>query len=100
MPIYEYICRDCNERFEYFWMSMAAAAGKMPLCPACESTATQRIISQVAVLGGTPGEQSETSSAQEAPIPAASAEQNAPITPKEQIQKLQANRQKKRESGV
>ena len=94
MPIYEYICQDCTQRFDRFWPSLAAADGKLPICPACESTATRRIISQVAVLGElgglTPQEQSAAS---------AQTEKTASITPQEQIQKLQANRQKKREQS-
>lgn len=97
MPIYEYVCSECGKRFDRLWPSVAAAekaaeGGETPPCPACESQATQRMVSQVAVLGSlgglTPGEQTAAK---------AQAERLASITPKEQIQQLQANRQKERE---
>lgn len=96
MPIYEYICQACDERFDHLWTSMAAAekAGDTGLvCPVCGSDKTNRIVSQVAVLGElgglTPGEQRGA---------AAQAERLASITPKEQIQQLQSNREQKRKS--
>jgi putative FmdB family regulatory protein len=94
MPIYEYICQDCNHQFDRFWPTMASAQNQQPVCLACASTATQQTVSRVAVLGKlgglTPQEQS-----------AASAEtaKSASYTPKEQIQTYQANRQRKREQG-
>lgn len=97
MPIYEYICQDCQERFDRFWQSVraaeqAAAKRETPACPGCKSTATQRIVSQVAVLGSLGGATPEEQQAA-----AAQAEKLASITPKEEIQKLQAQRQKERE---
>ena len=94
MPIYEYVCQDCDHQFDRLWPSVASAQDQQPVCPGCASTATQRTVSQVAVLGKlgglTPQEQS-----------AASAEtaKSASYTPKEQIQTYQANRQRKREQG-
>ncbi len=94
MPIYEYICQDCDHRFDRFWQSVAAAEGQQPICPTCESSATRRTVSQVAVLGKlgglTPQEQGAAS---------ADAARKESFTPKEQIQTLQANRQRKREQG-
>ena len=94
MPIYEYICQDCDHRFDRYWPTAASAQDQQPDCPDCASTATRRTISQVAVLGKlgglTPQERS-----------AASAEtaKTASYTPKEQIQTFQANKQRKREQG-
>lgn len=95
MPIYEYVCRACGKTFDHLWTSMAAAEKAaqseegLP-CPVCQSTETGRVVSQVAVLGElgglTPGEQRGLN---------AQAERMASITPKEQIQQLQANRQQK-----
>ncbi len=83
MPIYEYACADCGAIFSHLWRSIQAA-GDAPACPACASAQTQRILSQVAVLGGmgglTPGEQA-AASAQDARLTS--------ITPKEQIDRLQ-----------
>jgi len=86
MPIYEYVCLNCNYTFERFWHSIKAAeeAGP-PTCPSCHSDATRRIVSQVAVLGSigglTPGEQA-AAKAQE--------ERLASVTPRDLINKLQA----------
>jgi putative FmdB family regulatory protein len=86
MPIYEYVCLNCNHTFERFWHSIKAAeeAGP-PACPSCHSDATRRIVSQVAVLGSigglTPGEQA-AAKAQE--------ERLASVTPRDLINKLQA----------
>ena len=80
MPIYEYVCQDCDHQFDRLWPTVASAQDQQPVCPGCASTATQRTVSQVAVLGKlgglTPQEQS-----------AASAEtaRTASYTPKEQI---------------
>ncbi len=90
MPIYEYTCLVCGETFSHFWPSIkAAVAGSAPVCPICASPQTQRVISQVAVLGGlgglTPGEQA-AAKAQE--------ERLAKITPQEQIDKLRAGKRR------
>lgn len=94
MPIYDYVCRDCDEAFEKLWPSASAAQGRSPQCPACSGGATQRVPSQVTVLGGlgglTPGEQRQAGAAEA---------RRASFTSREQIQSLQANRQRKREQG-
>ena len=40
MPIYEYECRDCGERFEHL-----LRAGEPPVCPACGSQNLEKQIS-------------------------------------------------------
>jgi len=50
VPIYEFKCDACGERFEEL---VAASAGAAP-CPACGSTATRRLISTVSPPGRTP----------------------------------------------
>ncbi len=94
MPIYEYTCLSCGQTFDHFWLSIKAAEeSPAPVCPDCGSSETQRIVSQVAVLGGlgglTPGEQA-AAKAQE--------ERLAKITPREQIAKLQAGKKRKQGS--
>lgn len=84
MPIYEYICATCGHPFDHYWRTLKAAEeGQSPPCPECTSHETQRVMSQVAVLGGmgglTPGEQAAS---------AAQQERLASITPKQQIDKL------------
>lgn len=86
MPIYEYLCTTCGHHFDHYWRSLQAASqGPAPACPACAGQETQRVISQVAVLGGlgglTPGEQA---------VQVAREERLASITPKEQIDRLRA----------
>jgi putative FmdB family regulatory protein len=96
MPIYEYQCDQCGESFSHLWRSiqqaeLAAQAGEMPACPQCGGRNTRRLVSQVAVLGElgglTPSEQASAK---------AEAERLASITPKEQIQKLQAKKRSKK----
>ena len=50
MPIYEFECDDCGERFEEL-MGAAAAA---PACPSCGSAITRRLISPVSPPGRQP----------------------------------------------
>lgn len=86
MPIYEYTCVACGQTFSHLWRSIQTASeAPAPSCPSCESGETQRILSQVVVLGAvgglTPGEQA-AASAQQARL--------ASITPKQQIDKLRS----------
>lgn len=50
MPIYEYECEECGERFEEL---VAAGAGSVP-CAACGSTRTARLLSGFAPPGRQP----------------------------------------------
>lgn len=94
MPIYEYMCLDCDNRFDRLWPTMASAQNQQPACPDCAGTSTKQTVSQVAVLGAlgglTPQEES-ASGAESARAPS--------YTSKEQIETLQANSQRKREKG-
>jgi len=47
MPLYEYDCEDCGERFETLVSAGAKDAPKK--CPACGSEATTRALSTFAV---------------------------------------------------
>jgi putative FmdB family regulatory protein len=51
MPIYEFECEECGERFEEL---MASAAVPAPVCPRCESPRTRRRLSSVAPPGRQP----------------------------------------------
>ncbi len=50
MPIYEFECEDCGERFEEL---VAASTGSVP-CPACGKERTRRLISAVSPPGRQP----------------------------------------------
>jgi len=53
MPMYEYRCQDCGERFEQFrWLSEADARTQ---CPACRSERVEREYSTFASTGGAEG---------------------------------------------
>jgi putative FmdB family regulatory protein len=49
MPLYEYRCRYCGERFEKLVRMSAPAADQV--CPVCERPEAERLISQVATVG-------------------------------------------------
>jgi putative FmdB family regulatory protein len=53
MPIYEYRCGDCGERFE----ELAAAGAPAPACPRCGAEAERVLSAQAAPFGivRTPG---------------------------------------------
>jgi putative FmdB family regulatory protein len=48
MPIYEYLCPDCNGRFQKLVAGFSDPAGLA--CPRCRSTDVRRAVSRVAVL--------------------------------------------------
>lgn len=51
MPIYEYICQDCGEKYEKFVRSSTA---KIELvCPACGSQRGEKKISMFGAIGST-----------------------------------------------
>ncbi len=52
MPIYEFQCSECNQQFEELVFSSAAVTGVV--CPSCESTHVEKMISTFAtkVAGG------------------------------------------------
>jgi putative FmdB family regulatory protein len=47
MPIYEYQCHACEERFEKY----VRAFGESVLCPACASTDVEKLLSSFALAG-------------------------------------------------
>ncbi len=50
MPIYEYLCHDCQRRVSLLWRSFADAESRAPICPRCGGQHLTRLISRVAVL--------------------------------------------------
>jgi putative FmdB family regulatory protein len=49
MPIYEYRCEPCAERFE----ELVRASDPAVTCPGCGSSDVQRLLSSFAGIGGT-----------------------------------------------
>ncbi len=43
MPLYEFVCKDCNKKFEKLCSFNAAGAGVV--CPGCESINTTKAVS-------------------------------------------------------
>lgn len=58
MPIYEYRCESCSERFEV--LTRFAERDKAQVCPACESTKTRVLVSSFAFAGGGAGSSLES----------------------------------------
>ena len=54
MPIYEYRCADCARKVSVFFRSFNAVTD--PVCPRCGGTQLTRLMSRVAVLRGTGGD--------------------------------------------
>lgn len=50
MPIYEYLCHQCQRRVSLLWRSFADLEAKAPVCPRCGGTHLTRLISRVAVV--------------------------------------------------
>jgi len=50
MPIYEYRCESCAERFEV--LTRFAERDRAQVCPACESSRTRVLVSSFAFAGG------------------------------------------------
>lgn len=51
MPIYEYRCQQCGQRFEKLVLAIDREPQALA-CPECDSEAVQRLISQVSVSSG------------------------------------------------
>jgi putative FmdB family regulatory protein len=57
MPIYEYICHDCQESINLFFRSFAEVETKEIICPTCGGANLSRSISKVAVVRAQTGSQ-------------------------------------------
>jgi putative FmdB family regulatory protein len=55
VPLYEYVCADCDEKFERY----VRAWGEAVSCPGCESGSVEKQLSRFAMSAG-PGSGSET----------------------------------------
>ena len=66
MPIYEYICKSCDAKFEQLQRTMSAAddtGGGAAKCPSCGSTKTARALSVFAVGAESAGKSSAPAAA-------------------------------------
>lgn len=57
MPLYEYLCHDCQEQVSLFFRSFAEVETKPAVCPQCGGGSLERVISKVAVVQAGKGEQ-------------------------------------------
>ena len=64
MPIFEYRCATCRQRFE---LLVTGAADSGRACPSCGGTALQRLPSTFAVIGGAVPRPGEGACCQERP---------------------------------
>jgi putative FmdB family regulatory protein len=62
MPIYEYRCDGCSEKFEV--LTRFAERDTAQVCPSCESTRTRVLVSSFAVAGGMSSESLDFGSAE------------------------------------
>jgi putative FmdB family regulatory protein len=53
MPIYEYRCAECGEKFELFLRSVTRKA--VPTCPKCGSSEVEKAVSLFGVGGSSGG---------------------------------------------
>ena len=64
MPIYEYTCRACNEKFEQLQRTMSSADEDAKVkCPSCGSSKTARAMSVFAVGAEGAGAKAKSTSA-------------------------------------
>jgi putative FmdB family regulatory protein len=50
MPVYEYVCKDCNRKFDTLVRNLAAADDVT--CSTCSSANVRRLVSGFATIGG------------------------------------------------
>jgi putative FmdB family regulatory protein len=68
MPVYEYECESCGERFDKLVRSMRQEPPEVA-CPACQGTEVRRLLSAPVVhSGGGAGEPAEETLAHKPPI--------------------------------
>jgi putative FmdB family regulatory protein len=82
LPIYDYRCHHCGQRFTQFSRTMSSSdEAEAPPCPECGSADTERVLSPFAVHGPSGADPQEVAAQR------AEGERAASITPREQIKK-------------
>jgi len=66
MPVYEYCCTECDERFELFVRS--ASQKRAPTCPKCGSQKVQKAISLFGLGGTSRGNEASAASCGPGPV--------------------------------
>jgi putative FmdB family regulatory protein len=88
MPIYEYRCTICGERFERLRPMSGVAEDSPPPCPACASNETRRAVAGFAVHGPAGADPQEITAQR------AQEQRMASVTSKETIDKLRSAKKK------
>ncbi len=60
MPIYEYLCGDCNQKFELFVPQRMSANGVV--CKECHSPKVRKLVSSFASVGAATGADADVAS--------------------------------------
>lgn len=55
MPTYEYVCKDCQTKFDVYATLDEKVKGLRPECPKCQSQKTAQIFVSFAMIGGSKG---------------------------------------------
>ncbi|PJF47933.1 MAG: zinc ribbon domain-containing protein [Chloroflexi bacterium] len=69
MPIYEYHCAQCGERFERWFASHQKAPKGGGACPFCNSRRVRRLISAARVRSGDATSASDAAEGDDSPTP-------------------------------
>ena len=67
MPVYEYECKSCGERFDKLVRSMRREPPEVA-CPACQGTEVRRLLSAPVVHSGEGGGAAEETPAPKPPV--------------------------------
>ncbi|MGQ9708514.1 MAG: FmdB family zinc ribbon protein [bacterium] len=60
MPVYEYSCEQCGEKFDVIATLAEKEAGLQPVCPSCGGMNVRQVFGRFTVVGGSKVEDSET----------------------------------------
>uniref|UniRef100_A0A7V3PT49 Zinc ribbon domain-containing protein n=1 Tax=candidate division WOR-3 bacterium TaxID=2052148 RepID=A0A7V3PT49_UNCW3 len=56
MPVYEFFCEDCEQKFEVVATLQEKEAGLKPVCPRCGCTRVHQVFGRFTVIGGSKGD--------------------------------------------